>query len=120
VGAAFVSLLSFHQCRLERSATATIEAPIRERALGLLALDHPRPGEALRRQRYVVAQARKLASAGDPTLRGFVHWIETLRKNELYDAESAVPDSDENAVRLRCRLGTSARGSAARGARPAA
>jgi ATP-dependent exoDNAse (exonuclease V) beta subunit len=33
-------------------------------------------------------------------LRGFVHWIETLRKNELYDAESAVPDSDENAVRL--------------------
>jgi len=54
----------------------------------------------VRRQRYVVAQARKLASAGDPTLRGFVHWIETLRKNELYDAESAVPDSDENAVRL--------------------
>src|SRR6266567_7963131 len=40
------------------------------------------------------------ASAGDPTLRGFVHWIETLRKNEMYDAESAVPDSDENAVRL--------------------
>ena len=29
-----------------------------------------------------------------------MHWIETLRKNELYDAESAVPDSDENAVRL--------------------
>jgi ATP-dependent helicase/nuclease subunit A len=54
----------------------------------------------VRRQRYVVAQARKLAGAGDPTLRGFVHWIETLRKNELYDAESAVPDSDEDAARL--------------------
>jgi ATP-dependent helicase/nuclease subunit A len=100
VGAAFVSLRGFHTCRTERSAAATVEALIRGRSLGLLALDHPRPREALRRQRYVVAQARKLASAGDPTLRGFVHWIETLRKNELYDAESAVPDSDENAVRL--------------------
>jgi ATP-dependent exoDNAse (exonuclease V) beta subunit len=100
VGAAFTSLAEFHARRQERSAAATIEALLAERALGLLALDHPRPREAVRRQRYVVAQARKLASAGDPTLRGFVHWIETLRKNELYDAESAVPDSDEDAVRL--------------------
>jgi len=29
-----------------------------------------------------------------------VQWIETLRRNELYDAESTVPDSDEEAVRL--------------------
>jgi ATP-dependent helicase/nuclease subunit A len=100
VGAAFTSLSEYHARRQERSAAVTIEALLAERALGLLALDHPRPREAVRRQRYVVAQARKLASAGDPTLRGFVHWIETLRKNELYDAESAVPDSDEDAVRL--------------------
>jgi ATP-dependent helicase/nuclease subunit A len=33
-------------------------------------------------------------------LRGFVQWIDTLRRNELYDAESTVPDSDEDAVRL--------------------
>ncbi|HLZ31511.1 MAG TPA: UvrD-helicase domain-containing protein, partial [Chloroflexota bacterium] len=100
VGAAFASLAEFHARRQDRSAAATIEALLADRGLGLLAQDHPRPREAMRRQRYVVAQARKLASAGDPTLRGFVHWIETLRKNELYDAESAVPDSDENAVRL--------------------
>ncbi|HEX8969637.1 MAG TPA: UvrD-helicase domain-containing protein, partial [Chloroflexota bacterium] len=100
VGRAMASLSDFHRQRSERSAAATIEALIRDRALGLQAMGHPRPREALRRQRYVVAQARKLASAGDPTLRGFVHWIETLRKNELYDAESAVPDSDEDAVRL--------------------
>ncbi|HEV7665653.1 MAG TPA: UvrD-helicase domain-containing protein, partial [Chloroflexota bacterium] len=100
VGAAFVNLAAFHACRLERSAAATVEALLAERGLSLLALDHPRSREAVRRQRYVVAQARKLASAGDPTLRGFVHWIETLRKNELYDAESVVPDSDEDAVRL--------------------
>jgi len=100
VGQAFISLAEFHARRQERSAAATIEALLDDRALSLFAMDHPRPREALRRQRYVVAQARKLASAGDSTLRGFVHWIETLRKNELYDAESAVPDSDENAVRM--------------------
>jgi ATP-dependent helicase/nuclease subunit A len=101
VAAALSSLLEFHTRRTERSAAETIEALIRDRALALYALDHPRPREALRRQRYVVALARKLAAAGDSTLRGFVHWIETLRKNEFYDAESPVPDSDENAVRFK-------------------
>src|SRR5262249_3445343 len=100
VGAAFASLSEFHSPRASRSAAATIESLIRDRALALQALAHPRPREALRRQRYVLAQARRLPSAGDPTLRGFVHWNEPRRKNEMHAAESPAPDPDEAAVRF--------------------
>jgi ATP-dependent helicase/nuclease subunit A len=100
VAEAFRNLHRFHQQRAERSAVATIEAFIRDRSLSLQAIGHPRPREAMRRLRYVAGQARKLASTGDTTLRAFVDWIDTLRQNERYDVESAVPDLDENAVRL--------------------
>jgi ATP-dependent exoDNAse (exonuclease V) beta subunit len=100
VADAFANLYRFHQQRTERSAVATIEALMRDRSLGVQAIGHPRPREAMRRLRYVAGQARKLASTGDTTLRAFVDWIDTLRQNERYDVESAVPDLDENAVRL--------------------
>jgi len=48
----------------------------------------------------VAGQARRLASTGDTTLRAFVDWIDSQRQNERYDVERAVPDLDEDAVRL--------------------
>jgi len=50
---------------MARSAAATIEAFIHERSLAVQALGQPRPREAWRQLRYVVAQARRWAEPGD-------------------------------------------------------
>ena len=100
VRVAFESLAAFHSQRMARSAAATIEAFIHDRSLAVQALGQPRPREAWRQLRYVVAQARRWAEPGDPTLRGMLDWLERLQHNIFYDTESAVPEADENGVRL--------------------
>lgn len=100
VAAALASLRRFHDQRLERSAAETVEAFIRERMLAVQAFGRPRPREAWRRLRYVVAQARALAVRGQPSLRALLDWLERLQDLTFYDAESPVPESDEDAVRL--------------------
>jgi ATP-dependent helicase/nuclease subunit A len=97
---AFDNLAGFHRARLDRSAAATAEAFIHDRSLAVQALGQPRPREAWRRLRYVVAQARRWAETGDPTLRGLLDWLERLQRNVYYDTESALPEADEDAVRL--------------------
>ena len=47
----------------------------------------------------MVAQART-PSSGDTTLRELCDWLETRQREQYYDLESAVPDSDEDAVRF--------------------
>ncbi|SRR5579884_381411 len=100
VEAALANLREFHDLRHRRSSAATIEAFIRDRLLAVQAFGHPRPREAWRRLRYVVAQARRLAASGQPSLRSAVDWLESLQQESFYDAESAVPEADEDAVRF--------------------
>jgi len=100
VGSAFASLREFHRARLERSAAATVEAFIRDRMLAMAALAQPRPREAWRRLRYVVAQARALTASGAGGLRSLVDWLEELQRGRQYDLESPLPESDEDAVRI--------------------
>ena len=101
VEAALANLREFHDSRHSRSSAATIEAFIRDRLLAVQAFGHPRPREAWRRLRYVVAQARRLAASGQPSLRSAVDWLEGLQQESFYDAESAVPEADEDAVRFK-------------------
>ena len=68
--------------------------------LAVQAFGHPRPREAGRRLRYVVAQARALATSGRPTLRALLDWLEGLQRLSFYDAESPTPEADEDAVQL--------------------
>jgi ATP-dependent helicase/nuclease subunit A len=100
VGAALANLREFHKLRHRRSSAATIEAFIRDRLLAVQAFGQPRPREAWRRLRYVVAQARRLAASGQPSLRAAADWLEGLQQESFYDAESAVPEADEDAVRF--------------------
>ncbi|MFI5268653.1 MAG: 3'-5' exonuclease, partial [Chloroflexota bacterium] len=100
VQAALGNLLAFHQARHSRSSAATIEAFIRDRMLAIHAFGQTRPREAWRRLRYVVAQARRLAAAGQPSLRSTLDWLEGLQRESFYDAESAIPEGDEDAVRF--------------------
>jgi ATP-dependent exoDNAse (exonuclease V) beta subunit len=82
VADAFANLYRFHQQRTERSAVATIEALMRDRSLGVQAIGHPRPREAMRRLRYVAGQARKLASTGDTTLRALTGSIPSVKTSD--------------------------------------
>jgi ATP-dependent exoDNAse (exonuclease V) beta subunit len=97
---AFSSLRSFHGERMQRTPAATVEVFIRDRMLAVQAFGSPPAREALRRLRYVAAQARTLASSGETTLRELCDWLEARQSELYYDAESAVPDSDEDAVRF--------------------
>ncbi|HVC33436.1 MAG TPA: 3'-5' exonuclease, partial [Chloroflexota bacterium] len=100
VADALVSLEQLHRARVDRSPAATVEALIRERLLAVQTFGQPRPREAWRRLRYVVAQARALAAAGRTTLRALVDWLEGLQRVEVRDLESPRPEQDEDAVRL--------------------
>jgi len=73
---------------------------IRDRTLAVQAFGSTQPRDALRRLRYVVAQARTLASSGPMTLRALCDWLESRQREQYYDAESPLPDLDENAVRF--------------------
>ena len=100
VGRGLGSLKAFHDQRMDRSPAATAEAFVRDRMLAVQAFGSPHPRDALRRLRYVVAQARTLASSGQPTLRALCDWLESRQREQYYDAESVVPDADEDAVRF--------------------
>jgi ATP-dependent helicase/nuclease subunit A len=94
------SLEAFHRLRMDRSPAATAELFVRDRMLAVQAFGSAHPRDALRRLRYVVAQARTLAASGQPTLRALCDWLESRQREQYYDAESAVPDADEDAVRF--------------------
>ncbi|HEY1295134.1 MAG TPA: UvrD-helicase domain-containing protein, partial [Chloroflexota bacterium] len=95
-----VSLSDFHNDRLNHSPAELTELFIRQRMLAVGAFGTPQPRDGIRRLRYVVAQARVLASSGQTTLRQLCDWLETRQREQYYDIESAVPDSDEDAVRF--------------------
>ncbi|HLZ10302.1 MAG TPA: 3'-5' exonuclease, partial [Chloroflexota bacterium] len=100
VGEGFCSLRAFHLARIDRSVATTVESFIRDRMLAVGVFDGRRPRETWRRLRYVVAQARALASAGRPTLRALVDWLESLQREQIRDVESPLPEADEDAVRV--------------------
>ena len=100
VAQAFESLRAFHRDRANHTPAALVERFVRDRTLAIQAFGTPQPRDALRRLRYVVAQARLLASSGQTTLRELCDWLESRQREQYYDAESAVPDVDEDAVRF--------------------
>jgi ATP-dependent helicase/nuclease subunit A len=97
---ALASLKTFHSERMHHTPAALTEMFIRDRMLAVQAFGNPEPRDALRRLRYVVAQARTLASSGPSTLRALCDWLESRQREQYYDAESPLPDLDEDAVRF--------------------
>jgi ATP-dependent helicase/nuclease subunit A len=97
---ALANLAEFHRQRQLLSPPALIEAFIADRLLVPAALGEPRPREAWRRLRYVVARARDFTAAGRQTLRAFLAWLGDLERAEARDVESAETEPDEDAVRI--------------------
>ncbi len=100
VRAALASMRTFHTIRMQHSPAALTELFIRDRMLAVQAFGGSKPRDALRRLRYVVSQARTLASSGPSTLRALCDWLESRQREQYYDAESPLPDADEDAVRF--------------------
>jgi len=98
---ALASLRAFHQVRMDHTPAALTEMFIRDRMLAVQAFgEQANARDALRRLRYVVSQARTLASSGQSTLRALCDWLESRQRENYYDAESPLPDADEDAVRF--------------------
>src|SRR5258708_25951828 len=97
---AVASLRAFHEVRMHHTPAALTEMFIRDRMLAVQAFGSPEPRDALRRLRYVLAHARTLASSGPATLRALCDWLESRQREQYYDAESPLPDLDEDAVRF--------------------
>ena len=97
---AFSVLRSFHRARLDESTGALIDRFVRERELMESAVGHPRMREQWRRYRFLVEQAGQFSRAGGGTLRAFLQWVDHQIREGARVAETPVPETDENVVRV--------------------
>ena len=97
---AFAVLRKYHARRLWVSPPALIESFVRERRLLELALNQRYPRERWRRYRFLVDSARMFASAGGSSLRAFLEWTDRQQSEGAQVMESALPELDEDAVRI--------------------
>jgi ATP-dependent helicase/nuclease subunit A len=99
VAAAFGSLLTLHNARLDCSPGALIERFVRERRLRELALAGGHADERWSRIQLLVEMARRLSDAGRPTLRQFVLWARHQAERDVR-APDAAAGTDADVVRV--------------------
>ena len=100
-------LREYHERSRTESVAQLIAAFIRDRRLDELDLAETRPRETWRRRQFLVEQARNLEydSAISPgvapfTLRRFLGWAESRQEENARITEVAVPETDDDAVRI--------------------
>ena len=91
---------SYHDRRIWASTSGLIDGFIRESPLMASAVDHPRTREQWRRYRFIVDQARAFTQSGGSSLRAFLAWVDVQVEEGARVTEAAVPESDEEAVRV--------------------
>ncbi len=100
VSDALAVLRRFHEHRLSGSIGALIDRFVRERMLMEVAVDHPQMRGQWRRYRFMVERAWQFEAAGGKSLRSFLEWLEDQISERARVAETAVPESDEDAVQV--------------------
>ena len=93
-------LKKFHERRRWMSPSALIEEFVRERRLMELALDNRQWRARWSRYRFLIDRARAFAASGETSLRAYISWTVRQRDEQTRAQETAVPESDENAVRI--------------------
>ena len=100
-------LRKYHQQSRTDSVAQLIAEFIRHRRLDELDLAENRPREIWRRRQFLVEQARsqEYAAATSPgapplTLRRFLNWTESRQQENARITEVAVPETDDDAVRI--------------------
>ena len=106
VRAGLQKLRDYHAKRHDGSVARLISEFVRERRLEELDLAERRPRELWRRRQFLIEQARSLeytngAAGGAPlTLNRFIRWAETQQDENARITEVAVPETDDDAVRI--------------------
>ena len=97
---ALAILRDFHGHRRWMSPAALIEEFVRERRLMELALDGRNWRGRWMRYRFLIDRARAFAASGETSLRAYLAWTARQREEQARARETAVPESDEDAVRV--------------------
>ena len=97
---ALAILRDFHGRRRWMSPAALIEEFVRERRLMELALDARQWRGRWMRYRFLIDRARGFAASGETSLRAYLAWTARQREEQARARETAVPESDEDAVRV--------------------
>ena len=107
VWAAMGVLRDYHGRRQSLSVAALISEFVRERRLEELDLAEYRAREIWRRRQFIIEQARSLEAAGPDSagqsswnLHQFIRWANHQRDEHSRITETAVPESDDDAVRI--------------------
>ncbi len=93
-------LKEFHERRRWTSPAALIEEFVRNRRLMELALDNRQWRPRWSRYRFLIDRARAFAASGETSLRAYINWTVRQRDEQARAQETAVPESDEDAVRV--------------------
>ena len=97
---ALAILRDFHGRRRWMSPAALIEEFVRERRLMELALDARQWRGRWMRYRFLIDRARAFAASSETSLRAYLAWTARQREEQARARETAVPESDEDAVRV--------------------
>ena len=107
VWAAMGVLRDYHGRRQSLTVAALISEFVRERRLEELDLAEYRAREIWRRRQFIIEQARSLEAAGPDSagqsswnLHQFIRWANHQRDEHSRITETAVPESDDDAVRI--------------------
>ncbi len=107
VWAAMGVLRDYHGRRQSLTVAALISEFVRERRLEELDLAEYRAREIWRRRQFIIEQARSLEVASPDTvghsfwnLHQFIRWANHQREEHSRITETAVPESDDDAVRI--------------------
>jgi ATP-dependent exoDNAse (exonuclease V) beta subunit len=98
VVAGMTALRELHAQRWWAGVSGLVERVLRELHFFELAVAHKRPRDRWRRLRWVLDQARAFEADGTRSLRDFLTWADLQADEHARVKESAVPESDDDAV----------------------
>ncbi len=98
--ASLTELGRLHEQRWWEGVSAMVEQVMRELRSFELAFAHKRPRDHWRRLRWVLEQARAFEAGEGGTLRHFIDWATLQGEDEIRVRETALPESDDDAVRI--------------------
>ena len=100
VADALAHLALLHRQSQVDAPPAVLDRIVADLGAFTLALDEPRARDIWRRLRWVVDQARAYVESGGTDLRGWLAWTDVLADDGAKVREVALPESDDDAVRI--------------------
>ncbi|MFZ4585038.1 MAG: UvrD-helicase domain-containing protein [Acidimicrobiia bacterium] len=100
VAVALTRLQRWYEARWWKSVHETLADVVHELDVFTVLTAHHRPRDRWRRVRFLQEQARAFVDANAGDLRSFVDWLTRQREERAASTEDAVPDPDDDAVRI--------------------